>query len=216
MSRYPLDDEDVWCQVLAQPVQRRGRETPALFLDRDGVVVAEVDYLRRVEDVVLIAGAADAIATANRRGVPVVMVTNQAGIARGYFGWAEFLAVQETILASLAAAGAVVDAVYACPHHPSGNGAFAHPDHPARKPNPGMLLRAGRQLGIDLRQSWLIGDKASDVAAAKHAGLAGAMHVMTGYGEAERAAALALMGPGFEVRLAVSIADAVALPLLRD
>jgi len=219
VSSYPLDTEGVWRQVLSpsilsQPVpSRRSGRVPALFLDRDGVVVEEVGYLQRTGDVTLIAEAAAAIVAANWRGVPVVLVTNQAGIGRGYYGWAEFMAVQEKILSELAAAGASVDAVYACPHHPAGIGSFAHADHPARKPNPGMLLRAEEDLALDLRRSWLIGDKAADIEAAKRAGLAGAMHVMTGHGEAERAAAAALATPGFEVRPARSIANAVELPL---
>jgi D-glycero-D-manno-heptose 1,7-bisphosphate phosphatase len=187
--------------------------TPALFLDRDGVIVEEVNYLHRIEDIALIIGAAGAIAAANRRGVPVVLVTNQAGIGRGYYRWAEFSAVQDALLSALAAEDAVVDAVYACPHHPTGLAGFADADHPARKPNPGMLLRAEKDLALDLRRSWLIGDKATDVEAAKRAGLAGAMHVMTGHGESERGGAAALAAVGFEVRLAGSIAGYVELPL---
>jgi len=222
VSPYPLDAEGVWCQVLtrqgpthqAPTHQASAPGAPALFLDRDGVIVEEVNYLHRIEDIALIVGAAGVIAAANRRGAPVVLVTNQAGIGRGYYGWAEFLAVQVALLSALAAEGAEIDAVYACPHHPSGIGGFGDADHPARKPNPGMLLRAEKDLALDLRRSWLVGDKASDTEAAKRAGLAGAMHVMTGHGEAERAAAAALAAPGFEVRLARSIADAVELPLI--
>jgi D-glycero-D-manno-heptose 1,7-bisphosphate phosphatase len=198
--------------VLARPVPVP--RTPALFLDRDGVVVEEVNYLHRVEEVALIAGAAGTIAAANRRGVSVVLVTNQAGIGRGYYGWAEFSAVQDALLSALAAENAQVDAVYACPYHPTGRSGLVHADHPARKPNPGMLLRAEKELRLDLRRSWLVGDKATDVEAAKRAGLAGALHVMTGHGEAERAAAAALASSGFEVRLARSIAGAGELPLL--
>jgi D-glycero-D-manno-heptose 1,7-bisphosphate phosphatase len=218
VSPYPLDADGVWSQVLSPMALSGGvsahRTRAALFLDRDGVIVEEVDYLQRVEDVALIAGAAAAIAAANRSGIPVVLVTNQAGIGRGYYGWAQFTAVQDAILADLAATGATVDAVYACPHHAAGKDGFAHPDHPARKPNTGMLVRAGKDLALDLRRSWLVGDKATDIEAAKRAGLAGAMHVLTGHGESERAAASALATPGFEVRLAESIADAVELPLM--
>jgi D-glycero-D-manno-heptose 1,7-bisphosphate phosphatase len=197
---YPLDADGVWCEVCP----RCNRGGPALFLDRDGVVVEEVDYLHRVEDIAICAAAAAVISAANASTVPVVLVTNQAGIGRGYYGWAEFRAVQDAIH---------FDAVYACPHHRDGQGAFSHPDHPARKPNPGMLQRAADALKIDMARSWLVGDRAMDVEAAKRAGLAGALHVLTGYGQSERAAAMALSGPRFDVRGATSIADALALPL---
>jgi len=208
-SDHPVDNSGVWCQILtaAEP----GR--PALFLDRDGAVVEETDYLCRVSDVALITGAAAVIAAANRRGIVVVMVTNQAGIGRGYYGWAEFKTVQDEIVARLAADGARLDAVYACPHHPSGRGAFAHPDHPARKPNPGMLLQAARDFELDMAKSWLVGDKAIDVEAAKRAAIAGAMLVATGYGAAERDRAASFAGPDFAVRFGRSIADAITLPL---
>lgn len=184
-----------------------------MFLDRDGVVVEEVGYLARVEDVALVAGAADVVSAANRRDIPVVIVSNQAGIGRGYYGWPEFAAVQEAIVTRLAGAGAQIDAVYACPHHPQGSGAFAHRDHPARKPNPGMVLRAAADLAIDLDRSWLVGDKMIDLDAARRAGLAGALHVLTGHGQTERAGAAAFASSRFDVRLGQSIVDALALPI---
>ena len=206
---YPLDAEGVWCEVSASC----NRGGPALFLDRDGVVVEEADYLRRIEDVAICPAAAVVISAANANAIPVVLVTNQSGIGRGYYGWAEFCAVQEAIQSAIAHEGAHFDAVYACPHHRDGQGDFAHPDHPARKPNPGMLQRAAAALDIDMARSWLVGDHASDIEAAKRAGLAGALHVLTGHGPGERAAAMALSGPRFDVRGAASIADALMLPL---
>jgi D-glycero-D-manno-heptose 1,7-bisphosphate phosphatase len=209
-AEHPLNSDGVWCEILASTTPGR----PALFLDRDGAIVEETEYLCRVEDIVMIRGAAGAIAAANKRGVPVVLVTNQAGIGRGYYGWAEFAAVQHAILSALAKEGARIDAVYACAHHPDGQGSLTHPDHPARKPNPGMLLQAAADLALDLKRSWLVGDKAIDVEAAKRAGIAGALQVATGYGGAERERATALASPGFEVRLGLSIADAMTLPIL--
>jgi D-glycero-D-manno-heptose 1,7-bisphosphate phosphatase len=206
---YPLDADGVWCEV--SPSCNRGG--PALFLDRDGVVVEEVDYLHGVDDIAICAGAAAVISAANAITVPVVLVTNQAGIGRGYYGWAEFRAVQEAIQSAIEEEGAHFDAVYACPHHRDGQGAFAHPDHPARKPNPGMLQRAAAALDIDMARSWLVGDRAGDIEAARRAGLAGSLHVLTGYGQAERAAAMALSSPRFDVRGAASIAGALELPL---
>lgn len=207
---YPLDAEGVWCEVLTGP--RPG--APALFLDRDGAVIEETEYLSRVEDIAMIPGAAAVIAAANQRGIAVVLVTNQAGIGRGYYGWGEFKNVQKAIIAALAAEGARLDAVYACAHHPAGKAGFAHPDHPSRKPNPGMLLQAASDLGVDLKTSWLVGDKIIDVEAAKRACIAGAMQVATGHGIAERTRMAELATPSFQVRFGRSIADAMTLPIL--
>jgi D-glycero-D-manno-heptose 1,7-bisphosphate phosphatase len=209
-SEYPFNAEGVWCEVFRRPSPNR----PALFLDRDGVVVEDTEYLCRVEDIVMIPGAAAVIAAANRRDVAVVLVTNQAGIGRGYYGWPDFQRVQKAIIKALAGEGARLDCVYACAHHPQGRDGFAHPDHPARKPNPGMLLQAASDLAIDLKTSWLVGDKASDIEAAKRAGIAGAMQVATGHGTAERQHVADSETPMFEVRFGRSIADAMMLPIL--
>jgi D-glycero-D-manno-heptose 1,7-bisphosphate phosphatase len=207
---YPLNAEGVWCEILTKPFPA----CPALFLDRDGAVVEETEYLCRIEDVVMIPGAADVIAAANKRGVAVVLVTNQAGIGRGYYGWTEFRAVQQAIVACLIAKGARLDAVYACAHHPEGRDTFTHPNHPFRKPNPGMLLQAASDLALNLKRSWLVGDKVSDIEAAKRAGLAGAMYVATGHGVTERLNVAGLAAPSFEIRCGRSIADALTLPIL--
>jgi len=201
--------DGVWRQVLAQRSAEPPR--PALFLDRDGVIVEEVLYLHRVEDVAFIPGAGETIAAANRRGVAVVVVTNQAGIGRGYYGWREFEEVHQAILAGLGRCGARLDAALACPYHPLGVPPYLHDCHPARKPQPGMLLQAADLLGIDLARSWIVGDKASDLLAGRSAGLRGGLLVLTGHGPQHRDAALALRTPEFEVRLAGSIADCAAL-----
>ncbi len=210
-NSHPLDGEGIWCEALRPPTGPSAR--PALFLDRDGVVVEETDYLSRPEDVRLIPGAAELIAAANRCRVPVILVTNQSGIGRGYYGWDAFAAVQRTILERLEMSRAFVDAVYACPHHADGIAPYRHPDHPARKPNPGMLLRAETALGLDLASSWLVGDRAGDLDAGRRARLAGGVHVLTGHGsdKGERAAALALSSPGFKVGCASTVAEAMGL-----
>jgi D-glycero-D-manno-heptose 1,7-bisphosphate phosphatase len=208
-AEHPFNSQGVWYEIFQRPTPGR----PALFLDRDGAIVEEKGYLCRVDDIILIAEAAKVISTANRRGVPVVIVTNQSGIGRGYYGWAEFRSVQEALIATLAASGAKIDAVYACAHHPEAEGSLAHPNHPARKPNPGMLLQAGRDLALDLKSSWLVGDKANDVEAAKRAGIAGALQVATGYGATERELAAKFAAENFEVRFGQSIADAMTLPI---
>lgn len=193
------------------------RPRPALFLDRDGTIVEEVGHLRRPEDVRLIEGAAEVVATANALGVPVIVVTNQSGIGRGLFGWAELIAVEDRIEGLLAALGARLDAVLACPFHRDGLPPYQHPDHPGRKPNPGLLLRAVTALAVDLAGSWIIGDRAGDVAAGRAAGLAGGMHVTTGWGSepGEREGARACAGEAYGVVEAASIAEAPdVLPLL--
>lgn len=196
-SALPLTDDGNWLQLLrpASTPERR----PALFLDRDGVVVVEQDYLSRPEDVVLLRGAAETIAAANRAGWAVVMVTNQSGVGRGYFGWAAFAAVQTELLRQLAAHDAHIDLVLACPFHAEAREPYRHDDHPWRKPRPGMLHAALSALPIDPGRSWMVGDHVSDVIAAREAGLAGAFHVLTGHGARHRVAALAAAGPGFAV-----------------
>jgi D-glycero-D-manno-heptose 1,7-bisphosphate phosphatase len=207
-----LASDGVWRELF--PGSHRGGA--GLFLDRDGVIVEDTEYLCRVEDVAVIPGAAATIAAANRRKAPVVLVTNQAGIGRGYYGWDEFVAVQRVILSILALQGARIDAVYACALHPHGKELYAHPDPPDRKPRPGMLLRAAADLGIDLAQSWLVGDKTIDIEAAKRAGLAGAMQVMTGYGAKEQLRSAMLASADFDVRFGQSIASAITLPILSN
>ena len=201
-------DLGIWLRV---PSVAPATTRAALFLDRDGVVVEDPGYLSRAADVVLIAGSATVIALANRRGVPVVEVSNQAGIGRGYYGWEDFLQVEETLTRELAGAGARIDAVLACPYHRDGVPPWSHPAHPARKPRPGMLLAAARLLHLDLKRSWIVGDKLGDLAAGFHAGLAGGLHVLTGEGPQHRASISAWRPDGFEVRCGQSILDAGSL-----
>lgn len=201
-------DLGVWIRT-APPVSDHAR--PALFLDRDGVIVEDPGYLGRAADMSIIPGAAETIALANRLGVPVVEVTNQAGIARGYYGWQGFLEVEEALTRELAAAGAVIDGVFACPYHREGVAPWAHPAHPARKPRPGMLLAAARFMNLDLSNSWIVGDKAGDLLAGYNAGLRGGLHVLTGHGKQHRQAAVDSNPEGFELRFGESIRDAAPL-----
>jgi D-glycero-D-manno-heptose 1,7-bisphosphate phosphatase len=191
---------------------RRFAGRPALFLDRDGVIVEEVGYLGRVADVAMIPAAAPTIAAFNRAGVPVVVVTNQSGVARGLFGWPDFEAVQAEIARRLAVEGAHVDAVFACAYHSSGAAALALGDHPWRKPRPGMLHEAAERLGLDPPGSIIVGDKAGDLEAGRAARLGLGVHVMSGHGPGERAAAQSLATAQFDVVIADDIS--AALPLL--
>ncbi len=215
MSGEFLDNHGIWCQLLRPERAASYRGRPALFLDRDGVLVEEVGYLHRPEDVRPIPGAAALIAAANRAGLAVVQVTNQAGIGRGYYGWAEFRLTQERISADLAAEGAALDMVLACPFHAEAEPPYRHPAHPCRKPRPGMILRAAERLDLDLAGSWIVGDRAIDLEAGRAAGLAGGAHVLTGHGATERDAALEVATGRFRVLGAESVAEMRALlPLL--
>ncbi len=206
-----LDNDGIWCQLPRPERVASYRGRPALFLDRDGVLVEEIGYLHRPEEVRLIPGAAALIAAANRAGLPAVLVTNQAGIGRGTYGWAEFQATQERISADLAAGGAALDMVLACPFHAEAAPPYRHPAHPCRKPRPGMILRAAARLGLDLADSWIVGDRASDLEAGRAAGLAGGAQVLTGHGAAERDAALEVASGRFRVVGAESVAEVPAL-----
>ncbi|MGH9721486.1 MAG: D-glycero-alpha-D-manno-heptose-1,7-bisphosphate 7-phosphatase [Bryobacteraceae bacterium] len=190
-------------------------QRPAVFLDRDGVIIEEIGYLHDPCQVRYLPGALDAIARMNRAGVAVVVVTNQAGIGRGYYGWDAFKDVQERIATDLAAAGGWLDGEWACAFHPDATiEALAHTAHPFRKPNPGMIEEAARCLHLRLDKSWLVGDKVCDIEAAVRAGLQGAIHVATGYGLEHRAAVNSLRAAsGARIDEAEDLARAVELVL---
>jgi D-glycero-D-manno-heptose 1,7-bisphosphate phosphatase len=196
----------VFHQII-RPVKNDFR--PVLFLDRDGCIVVETDYLHKVEEVQLIDGAANVIARANSLNIAVVVVTNQAGIGRGYFTWEDFFKVQQEINSQLAKAGAHFDGVFACPFHANGEHPYQHPNHPSRKPNPGMLDAAAISLNLDFSRSWIVGDRTSDLGAGLYANLAGGIHVASGHGsrEGERESSLALATDNFKVLAAESIAE---------
>jgi D-glycero-D-manno-heptose 1,7-bisphosphate phosphatase len=198
------EDAGLWCEVDAATLPGRA----ALFLDRDGVIVTDTHYLCRVEDVRMIAGAAAAIARCNRLRIPVVVVTNQAGIGRGYYGWDDFHAVQGALTAALAADGAHLDGVVACAYHADGRAALRVADHPWRKPNPGMIVEAARRMQLDLSRSWIVGDRAHDLAAGAAAGLPGG--TLLAADAPERQAAAELASDRFIVETAPDLAGSVA------
>lgn len=145
----------------------------AVFLDRDGILNVDNGYVFRPADFNWIPGAMQAIRQIHAAGLLAVVVTNQSGIARGYFSEAEFLALQEWIDGQLAAQGERLDGVYYCPHHPEGADARYTKICDCRKPKPGLIQRAFIDLAIDRGGSFLIGDKERDVAAAQAAGIPG-------------------------------------------
>jgi D-glycero-D-manno-heptose 1,7-bisphosphate phosphatase len=147
---------------------------PAVFLDRDGVLIPDSGYPHLEEHLVLIPGAAEAVRRLNSLGYLVVIVTNQSGVARGYFTESQMNAFNDALVRKLAAKGARIGAVYACPfHNEAEDPNYFHPDHPDRKPNPGMILRAIADHDIDPARSFLIGDRPSDLEAARRAGMPG-------------------------------------------
>lgn len=198
----------IWVRLAGAP---RPERCNALFLDRDGVIVDDTGYLCRPAAVRLIPGVDGLIRSANGCGIPVVVVTNQSGIARGLFGWEEFAAVEAEIAHRLEQAGAYLDAVVACPFHPDFTADYARLYDGWRKPAPGMINLAAERLNIHKERSWLIGDHATDIAAAQAAGLAGAVHLLTGHGPRHREEARALHGAGFTVEACDAPGDALAI-----
>lgn len=143
----------------------------ALFLDRDGVINTEISYLHRIEDVRFVPGIFSLCRTAMRLGYRLVIVTNQAGIARRYYTEADFEMLMSWMEGELRAQAVKVDAVYYCPYHPEhGIGEYRR-EHEDRKPGIGMLRRAEREFGVVLADSVMVGDRCSDIAAANKAGL---------------------------------------------
>jgi D-glycero-D-manno-heptose 1,7-bisphosphate phosphatase len=148
--------------------------SPAVFLDRDGVLIEDTGYPHQEEHLRVTPGAIAAVARLNRAGYLCVVVTNQSGVARGFFTEEEMHAFNALIVRRFAAGGAHIAAVYACPYHPDAKtDRWRHPDHPDRKPNPGMIYKAVAEQGIDPSRSFLIGDQESDLEAARRAGMPG-------------------------------------------
>lgn len=154
---------------------------PAVFFDRDGTLNVEVDFLRDPDDLVMLPGAAAAVARVNAAGLPAVLVTNQSGIARGYLDEARLAEIHERLARELERESARLDLVLYSPYHPTeGDGRWRR-DSPCRKPAPGMLLEAAERLELDLGRSWIIGDSARDLEAGRRAGARGIL-VATGKG----------------------------------
>jgi D-glycero-D-manno-heptose 1,7-bisphosphate phosphatase len=145
--------------------------TPALFLDRDGVINVDHAYVHRAQDFDFMPGIFELVRSARGLGMRVVVVTNQAGIGRGYYTEADFAALTAWMCERFAEQGAAIDRVYHCPTHPTeGIGAYRI-DSPMRKPHPGMLLAARDDLGLDMPASVMLGDKVGDVQAGLAAGV---------------------------------------------
>ncbi len=150
---------------------------PAVFLDRDGTLIEFVDYLADPALVRLVDGAGEVLRRINAAGFACVLVTNQAGVGRGFFPESAVHAVHDALANLLAAEDVTLDGIYYCPAAPAPAGVDDHPD---RKPNPGMLLRAARDLNLDLAASWMVGDAVTDVHAGLNAGCRGNILLQSG------------------------------------
>jgi D-glycero-D-manno-heptose 1,7-bisphosphate phosphatase len=155
----------------SQPLRR------AVFLDRDGTIGEELGYVNHIDRFQIFPYAAEAIRQLNRANIPVIVVTNQSGIARNIFPESLVHEVHKKMVAELAAGGAWIDAIYFCPHK-------SEDACECRKPNPGLLERAAREHALDLSGSWIVGDRYADLEMGHAAGTRGIL-VMTGYGRGE-------------------------------
>lgn len=158
----------------------------AVFLDRDGTVIREVEYLTSPKGLRLLPGAAEAIGRLNGAGLAVVVVTNQSGIGRGLLSEKDLGDIHDALEARLARRGAHLDGIHFCPHHPEAAVAGYRRRCRCRKPAPGMLLRAARELDLDLGRSFAIGDSERDVEAGRRVGCRTVL-VRSGYGAATEA-----------------------------
>ncbi len=153
---------------------RAGTPKPAIFLDRDGVLNQEIGGVHRPEDLILAEGAGQALRRVNQAGIPAICVTNQPDLAKGKMRAEHLRAVHAKLDTALAQQGAYLDDLLFCPHHPESGWKGEVPELKiacqCRKPAPGMLLRAARRHGLDLARSWMIGDRAVDIAAAHACG----------------------------------------------
>lgn len=145
--------------------------TRALFLDRDGVINVDYGHVSRSEDFTFVDGIFDLVRTANIRGYEVVVVTNQAGIAKGFYSEAQFVSLMQWVSEQFIAHGARIDAVYYCPCHPDHGVAPYRADSEGRKPRPGMIRRAAADRGLLLAESVMVGDRVSDMQAGAAAGV---------------------------------------------
>lgn len=176
---------------------------PALFLDRDGVVNVDHGYVHRVERFDFVDGVFELARAAADRAMPVVVVTNQAGIGRGYYTEDDFRRLSDWMCARFAERDAPIAAVYHCPYHPEHGVGDWRRDSFDRKPNPGMLLRARDELGLDLARSVMVGDTDGDMLAALRAGVPTRCRVVHD--------GSAVPARGAHTHVVARVADAIAL-----
>jgi D-glycero-D-manno-heptose 1,7-bisphosphate phosphatase len=179
---------------------------PAIFLDRDGTLIVEVGYLDRLERLRVFPWSIDAVRALNRAGFLAVLVTNQAGVAHGFYDEDFVAATHEHLVEVFAAGGAAIDGCYYCPHHPEAAVERYRTACDCRKPGAGLIRRAQAELGIDLAGSFVVGDRWRDIQAAHAAGVRGVL-VRTGHGSSEERRPPAGLRPAF---VADTLIDAAA------
>jgi D-glycero-D-manno-heptose 1,7-bisphosphate phosphatase len=157
---------------------------PAVFLDRDGTINEQMGYINHTCRFKLLPGAAKAIKKLNDADIPVVVISNQSGLARGYFPEELLVSVHEKMNKLLAEAGAHVDGIYYCPHHPEAKEERFRAACNCRKPKPGLVLQASEEMGLDPKRSYVVGDRWSDIKTAANCG-ATSILVRTGYGRGD-------------------------------
>ena len=184
------------------------KKEAAIFLDRDGTINEEVGYLDSLDKLLIFPSAFEAIRLINQSNRKAIIVTNQAGVARGLFGEGLVETVHAALRESLRRRGAFIDSFYYCPHHPTEGLPPYRQSCDCRKPAPGLFLRAAREWNLDLSASWMIGDRYNDMEAAHRAGARGIL-VKTGYG------ADALSGEGPDAATPAGKPDLVADDILQ-
>jgi len=175
--------------------QKRAVLKTAVFLDRDGTINEQMGYINHLSRFHLLPGVGGAIRSLNERGLPVVVVTNQSGLARGYFPESLLVAVHEEMHRLLALEGAYLDGLYVCPHHPEAKEERYRMACSCRKPKTGLLEQAATEMGLDLHRSYVVGDRWSDLRCGAAVG-ATTILVLTGYGRGDAC----YIGPGQAVQ----------------
>jgi D-glycero-D-manno-heptose 1,7-bisphosphate phosphatase len=170
-----IDGIGLWSEVLSKNDNINGK--PALFLDRDGTIVKEQEYLHEPKNVKLNKNISYLINACNIMNIPVIEITNQSGIGRGYYSWNDFIKTEQQIRKFLLLENAKVDMLCACAFHSDALGKYKVDNHSWRKPNAGMLLQAKNSLNINLNDSWIIGDRISDIRAGENAGIKGGVYL---------------------------------------
>lgn len=161
------------------------KRRPSIFFDRDGTIIEEVNYLSRPEQIRLIEGVCESLIQLRNMGFLLILITNQSGIARGYYDITQLNKIHDHLQVMLSANGVKMDGIYYCPHHVDGVLEQFCVSCDCRKPAPGMLFKAAEDLNISLSESWTVGDKMSDIQAGNNAGTRTVL-VGTGYGKSER------------------------------
>ncbi len=157
---------------------------PAVFLDRDGTINEQMGYINHVSRFHILPGVIEAVSLFNKNNIPVIIVTNQSGLARGYFPESLLSLVHDKMIASFTKEDVFIDGIYICPHHPEAKEERFRKTCTCRKPKTGLLEQAARELNLDLKKSFMVGDRWSDIKCGEDAGATSVL-VLTGYGRGD-------------------------------